>query len=31
MKFIETLLKDVFVIELEKRGDDRGFFARAYC
>ncbi|HTV40996.1 MAG TPA: dTDP-4-dehydrorhamnose 3,5-epimerase [Candidatus Sulfotelmatobacter sp.] len=31
MKFIETSLKGVFVIELEKRGDDRGFFARAYC
>jgi len=31
MKFIETLLKGVFVIDLEKRGDDRGFFARAFC
>jgi dTDP-4-dehydrorhamnose 3,5-epimerase len=31
MKFIETPLKGVFVIELEKRGDDRGFFARYYC
>jgi dTDP-4-dehydrorhamnose 3,5-epimerase len=31
MKFIETPLKGVFVIELEKRGDDRGFFARAFC
>jgi len=31
MKFIETPLKGVFVIELEKRGDDRGFFARLFC
>jgi dTDP-4-dehydrorhamnose 3,5-epimerase len=31
MKFIETLLKGAFVIELEKRGDERGFFARAFC
>jgi len=31
MKFTETILKGVFVIELEKRGDDRGFFARAFC
>jgi dTDP-4-dehydrorhamnose 3,5-epimerase len=31
MKFIETPLKGVFVIELEKRGDERGFFARLFC
>lgn len=31
MKFIETPLKDAYVIELEKRGDDRGFFARFFC
>jgi dTDP-4-dehydrorhamnose 3,5-epimerase len=31
MKFIPTPLPDAFVIELEKRGDDRGFFARAFC
>ena len=31
MKFIETPLKGVFLIELEKRGDDRGFFARFFC
>jgi len=31
MKFTESPLKGVFVIELEKRGDDRGFFARAFC
>lgn len=31
MKFIETPLKGAFVIELEKHGDERGFFARAFC
>jgi dTDP-4-dehydrorhamnose 3,5-epimerase len=31
MKFIETPMQGAFVIELEKRGDDRGFFARAFC
>ena len=31
MKFIETPLKGAYVIELEKRGDDRGFFARFFC
>lgn len=31
MKFIETPLKGAYTIELEKRGDDRGFFARAFC
>lgn len=31
MKFHPTPLKDAFVIELEKRGDERGFFARAFC
>jgi dTDP-4-dehydrorhamnose 3,5-epimerase len=31
MKFIETPLPGAFVIELEKRGDDRGFFARFFC
>lgn len=31
MKFFETLLKDAFVIELEKREDERGFFARTFC
>src|SRR5216110_1984840 len=31
MKFIPTPLNGAFVIELEKRGDDRGFFARAFC
>ena len=31
MKFIETKLKDAFIIELERREDARGFFARAFC
>ncbi len=28
MKFIETSLKDLYIIELEKKEDARGFFAR---
>lgn len=31
MIFRETTLKDAWLIELEKRGDDRGFFARVFC
>lgn len=31
MKFTEIPLKGAFIVELEKRGDDRGFFARAFC
>ena len=31
MIFTETPLKGAFMIDLEKRGDERGFFARAYC
>ena len=31
MKFTETKLKGAFVIELEERTDDRGFFARTFC
>ena len=31
MKFTETKLKGAYVIELEKHGDERGFFARAFC
>jgi dTDP-4-dehydrorhamnose 3,5-epimerase len=31
MKFVPTPLPGAYVIELEKRGDDRGFFARAFC
>ncbi|WP_396273527.1 dTDP-4-dehydrorhamnose 3,5-epimerase [Hyphomonas sp.] len=31
MKFHQTTLKDAMLIELERRGDDRGFFARTFC
>lgn len=31
MKFLSTTLKDAQLIELERRGDDRGFFARSFC
>jgi dTDP-4-dehydrorhamnose 3,5-epimerase len=31
MIFKETKLKDTFVIELQKREDERGFFARTFC
>jgi dTDP-4-dehydrorhamnose 3,5-epimerase len=31
MIFHQTNLEDAFLIELEKRGDDRGFFARTMC
>ena len=31
MIFRETELAGAFVIELERRGDDRGFFARTFC
>lgn len=31
MIFTETKLAGAFVIELERRGDDRGFFARTFC
>lgn len=31
MKFTETNLKGAFVIDIEKKGDNRGFFARAFC
>ena len=31
MQFHETPLPGAYLIELEKRGDDRGFFARAFC
>ncbi len=31
MKFTETKLTGAFLIELEKKSDDRGFFARAWC
>src|SRR6516164_6939837 len=31
MRFVPTPLDGAFVIELDKREDDRGFFARAFC
>ncbi len=31
MIFVETELKGAFVLELERREDNRGFFARAFC
>ena len=31
MIFTETELKDAFIIDIEKREDNRGFFARAFC
>jgi len=31
MKFTETKLKGAFIIDLEPRTDDRGFFARSFC
>jgi dTDP-4-dehydrorhamnose 3,5-epimerase len=29
--FTETPLPGAYLVELEKRGDERGFFARAFC
>ena len=31
MIFNETRLRGAFVLELERRGDERGYFARAFC
>ena len=31
MNFSPTTLPGVMLIELDKRGDDRGFFARTWC
>jgi len=31
MKFHQTPLRDAHTIEIERRGDDRGFFARLFC
>lgn len=31
MRFVETPLRGAYLIELEKKVDDRGFFARAFC
>src|SRR5215469_18059617 len=29
--FIETMLNGAFILDLDRREDDRGFFARAFC
>jgi dTDP-4-dehydrorhamnose 3,5-epimerase len=31
VKFLPTPLQHAYLIELERRGDDRGFFARFFC
>jgi dTDP-4-dehydrorhamnose 3,5-epimerase len=31
MTFTETPLPGAYLVDLEKRGDERGFFARAFC
>ena len=31
MIFTQTKLEGAYILELEKRGDDRGFFARTFC
>jgi dTDP-4-dehydrorhamnose 3,5-epimerase len=31
MKFIPTPLSGAYLVDIEPRGDDRGFFARAFC
>jgi dTDP-4-dehydrorhamnose 3,5-epimerase len=31
LKFIETPLADLYVVEIEPLNDDRGFFARSFC
>src|SRR3954469_23302407 len=31
MIFTETKLPGAFIVDLERRGDDRGFFARSFC
>ena len=31
MKFTETKLAGAFILDLERREDDRGFFARVFC
>lgn len=31
MKFIETPVDGCFVVDIEPHGDDRGYFARAWC
>ncbi|NJL84664.1 MAG: dTDP-4-dehydrorhamnose 3,5-epimerase [Chloroflexaceae bacterium] len=31
MQFTETQLQGAFIIDLDRKADDRGFFARTYC
>ena len=31
MIFTQTKLKDAYIVDIEKRQDDRGFFARTWC
>jgi len=31
MNFLETSINGVYIVEPEKHGDERGFFARSYC
>lgn len=31
MRFVPTTLRDAFIVELERHGDERGFFARTWC
>src|SRR4051812_26187835 len=31
MIFTETSLSGAFIVDLERRGDERGFFARSFC
>jgi dTDP-4-dehydrorhamnose 3,5-epimerase len=31
LKFVGTPLADLYVVEIEPRNDDRGFFARSFC
>ena len=31
MNFVETEIEDLYIVELNKIGDERGFFARAWC
>lgn len=31
MKFFETIFNEAFIIEIEPKYDDRGFFARTFC
>jgi dTDP-4-dehydrorhamnose 3,5-epimerase len=31
MRFVQTALRDAYIVEPEKHADDRGFFARTWC